>query len=273
MIDMHCHILPGCDDGAAFPEDSLAMARGLAAAGFSRVVATPHLQEGLWGWDDAGERLLPAVEALQKALREEAIPLEVLPGAEVRYTQALLPRLSQGKALPTLGGTDYLLLELSLLHPAPPAFEQDLFLLQARGCRPVLAHPERCLCFLEEPHRLTALALRGVLFQVNLGSLTGCFGEESRRLALWLLRSGVVNFFGTDAHRPGDERIGAVPAALGVMQREVGERETQRLTSENARQALAGGHLEQQEPRQGAAEAAPLLSRPSFFKKMFRKGR
>lgn len=275
MIDLHAHILPGVDDGASSLADSLAMAEQLASVGITRVVATPHLQlDGRSKLPLLREKIELEVARLNEALGEKGIPLEVLRGAEVLYTPNILQELEKATAAPTLGSSSYLLLELNLLQPLPPRFQQDLFLLQTRGFRPVLAHPERCTCFLENPKYLHLLARQGLLYQVTMSSLSGYLGKQSRRLALELARSGLATFMGTDAHAPRDGRISEVPRALSILDQEVGVDRKRLLTETHAQKALDGEYLEQvdvseEEFRAGRAS----LSVPTIFRKILQRNK
>ena len=250
MIDLHAHILPGLDDGAVDLAESLLIGEKLAELGFTRVVATPHLrlegsqQPGQLGLQ--GEEIRRRTQVLNEALQEKGIALEVVPGAELMFRPRLVEALEQQGFFPTLGESRYLLLELSLFQPLPPRFQEDLFLLQTRGYRPVLAHPERNLCFLQNPRQLYGLAQQGLLFQVTLASLTGHLGRDSRKLALALVQQELATFAGTDVHHhEEDGRLAQVPRALEVLAQEVDEEQKGLFTGGNARRALEGEHLEQ----------------------------
>ena len=273
MLDLHAHILPGLDDGAISLAESVLMGKKLADLGFTGVVGTPHLRlEGKQDPGLKGEAIRRKARALNQALEEKKIALEVVAGAELMYRPGLVEVLEKRGFYPTLGESQYLLLELPFFQPLPPRFQQDLFLLQTRGYRPVLAHPERNLCFLQSPQLLYGLAQQGLLFQVTLASLTGHLGRESRRLALELVQGGLATFAGTDAHDHKDERLDQVPRALEVLGELGGEELTARLIGGNARRALAGEHLEQvevspeEEPVPGRRAAAP-----AFFRKILQR--
>ena len=289
MIDLHAHILPGLDDGAVDLAESLLIGEKLAELGFTRVVATPHLrlegsqQPGQLGLQ--GEEIRRRTLVLNEALQEKKIALEVVPGAELMFRPRLVEALEQQGFFPTLGESRYLLLELSLFQPLPPRFQEDLFLLQTRGYRPVLAHPERNLCFLQNPRQLYGLAQQGLLFQLTLASLTGHMGKESRQLALALVQQGLATFAGTDAHHyEEDGRLAQVPRALEVLAQEVGEEQKELFTGGNARRALAGEHLEQADVSPEMLEAAGGRGRrnwslgrsgraadPGFFRKLLQR--
>ncbi|WP_372789032.1 tyrosine-protein phosphatase [Paraconexibacter sp.] len=196
MIDLHCHILPGVDDGPATMEDAVALARAHVEAGTSTVVATSHVS---WDYQDNGPaNLLPAVEALRARLAEEDVPLEVLPGAEIAMTR--VDALDNGDlAALKLGGSAWLLIECPF-SPSAAAFAPVLDVLQARGHRIVLAHPERCPAFHREPERLSAYVSQGMLTSLTAGAFVGSFGREVEKVAREFLAEGLVHSVASDAH-------------------------------------------------------------------------
>lgn len=243
MIDFHCHILPGLDDGAANLDESLALARELVGAGFTAAVATPHLTE------ESGPTFLAevraAVQAVSDHLRRHQVPLKIYGGAEILLSPRLLQLMEDREALPALNGHTYLLLELPFGQPFPPQGEEIFFRLRLLGFQPVLAHPERTAGLFQHPRQMIQLAARGLFYQVNLASFTGAHGKASRKAALELLRKNAITFLGSDAHYPGQPRLREVPAALDLLRQEIGEAALYRLLHENPAQALAGRLLEQ----------------------------
>jgi protein-tyrosine phosphatase len=198
VIDLHCHILPGIDDGPETTGDALELARWLAADGVRTVAATPHLR------DDhpkvrAGE-LAERCDELTRSVRAAGIDLEVIPGAEVDLVRALeatdeeLRLVSYGQR-----GTD-LLLEAPY-GPLPTSFEEQIFRLSVRGYRILLAHPERNPSLQRDPARLSELLRTGVLLQVTAGALLPRpIRSRSRELARMLVADGVAHVLASDAH-------------------------------------------------------------------------
>lgn len=139
MIDLHCHMLPGLDDGASELAVSLAMAKAAAAQGIETVACTPHILPGLYHNDGAAIR--QAVVALQEQLDAEAIPLRLVTGADVHMCPDFVPGLRSGR-LVSLADSRYVLVEPPH-HTAPPQLENFFFNLVAAGYVPVLTHPER----------------------------------------------------------------------------------------------------------------------------------
>jgi len=198
VIDLHCHLLFGVDDGPADFGASLALARRARAEGIETIAATPHVDSK---YQLAGEEIaaLPQLRReLEARLLEEGVNLSVVGGAEVAMTRigALTPE--QLRAL-CLGGGDVLLVE-SPYSTTVPFVDQLMFDLQAAGLRPLLAHPERCPAFQRDPEQLSRLVQHGCLCSLSAGSLADDFGRTVRRFALSLLADGLVHDISTDAH-------------------------------------------------------------------------
>ena len=198
MLDFHCHILPGVDDGPKTLEDSLWLAREMAKAGFSEVVATPHFaaEGGLL----EPEEVIRQVEVLNQALGAEGIALKIYPGMELYLTPELPELIFQEKVL-GLKGEQIYLIELPLTQK-PPWLTFYLAEILGAGKKVVIAHPERYRYLREDQEEVENLLDMGVSFQVSLTSfLSGYFGEGSRKSARWFLGKGAL--VGTDAHGPG----------------------------------------------------------------------
>ena len=203
MIDLHCHILPGLDDGPVNFDFSVAMARAAAEAGTQVMVATPHVRDDYQvGPDD----IETGVDRLNQAIAASGLRLVVVTGAEVALPKAaelpddVLRRLC-------LGSGEYILVE-SPYRSSNIDLEGIIESLQARDLKPVLAHPERCPIFQRDPDRLARLVNSGVLCSVTAGSLSGRFGSTVRAFSMELLSDGLVHDVASDAHdhlhRPPD---------------------------------------------------------------------
>ena len=172
MVDIHCHILPGVDDGAPSMEDSLEMARMAADSGVTDIIATPHCNlPGNGPKNYRSASLRTAFSRLQQALEQEGIPLRIHPGAEVFCTPEL-PRLLDQRQLQTLGGSRYLLVEFYFDESAE-FMEQCFRDIRHRGLVPVAAHPERYNAVQRDPARLEGWFRRGIVIQLNKGSVLG----------------------------------------------------------------------------------------------------
>jgi protein-tyrosine phosphatase len=196
VIDLHCHVLPGLDDGPRTLAGAVALARVAAAQGTRTLVATPHVTTDLPRNDSA--RIAAGVAELRAALAEEDVELEVLAGAEVAMDRALELGDDELRAL-RLGGSPWLLLECPLKDDHPPVERTVEGLLDA-GHRVLLAHPERSRAVLRDPGLLERLVARAVRAQVTATALTGAFGREPRRAAHDLVARGLATVVASDAH-------------------------------------------------------------------------
>jgi protein-tyrosine phosphatase len=203
MIDLHCHVLPGIDDGPDAIEGSLAIARAARDAGIDTLVATPHVNART---PNDAHTIATRVRELNVRLRQEHIAVEVLPGAEVAMTHldeiepAELSRL-------TLGGGEWLLVEPPFTLVAP-GLESLVTGVQRQGHRVVLAHPERCPALQRDRRVVPSLVEAGVLMSITAGSLVGRFGGEVRSYAMELAQEELIHNVTSDAHdsvrrRPG----------------------------------------------------------------------
>ena len=203
MIDIHSHILPGVDDGAPSMEASLELARAAVAAGTQIMVATPHVR-GDYPLDPA--TIAERVDAVNLKLVAEGVELRVVAGAEVSLSKAVELERSELRAL-CLGSGSYILVESPYTNTVAD-IEGIFFDLQVAGLTPLLAHPERCPVFQNEPERLARLVDAGALCSITSGSLAGRFGSTVRRFALRLVSEGLVHDVASDSHdavrRPPD---------------------------------------------------------------------
>jgi protein-tyrosine phosphatase len=204
VIDLHSHILPGLDDGAAKMEDALAIAQAAVADGISLVAATPHVRED---YPTTPEQMERQVELVRRQLRESGLALELLPGGEIALDR--LPELGDDelRRFGLAGNPKYVLLETPYLG-WPLALEETLFQLELRGFRVVLAHPERNGDVQASPELLAPLVERGLLVQLTAASLDGRLGEGPRKTSLRLLELGLVHLLASDAHAPTLRQIG-----------------------------------------------------------------
>lgn len=197
MVDVHCHILPGVDDGAENLEESLEMAGIAADCGVTDLVATPHFQG-----DGQDAKLLEMFyrrfRLLEETLKEERIPLRLHLGAEILCTVDTI-RLAQDRELPTISDTDYVLCEF--FFDAPFDYMDEILEgIAEAGYLPVVAHPERYGAIQRDPRRVAHWFRKGYVIQVNKGSILGSFGSRVQEAARWLLEAGFVHVIASDAH-------------------------------------------------------------------------
>jgi len=199
MIDLHCHLLPGIDDGPKSIEESLAMARHAANAGITKIVTTPHITPGRY--DNSLASIQPVFEKLKATIKERAIPIEISFAAEIRFDPIIIDMVNNN-ILPILGeyeGERIILLEFPHSH-IPPGCEELIQWLADKGVRVLIAHPERNGSVLANIEKITSLIKMGCLLQITAGALTGVFKDGPRQCAVELLKRGWVSIIASDAH-------------------------------------------------------------------------
>ncbi len=202
MIDLHSHILPGIDDGAADLGVALEMARMAVANGVEVQACTPHILPGLY--NNTGPQIRLAAQELQLRLDERGIALRLISGADAHLVPDFVSGLKSGHIL-SLADTRYVLVEPPH-HVAPPRIEEFFFGIMVQGYVPVLTHPER-LTWIESHYAIMEqMCDAGVWMQITAGSLTGAFGRGPLYWAERMLNEGRVHILASDAHGVGRRR-------------------------------------------------------------------
>ena len=224
MIDIHCHILPGIDDGAKDLATSLEMARMAVEDGTETIVCTPHIMPGVF--DNTPGDIRARVDRLAAELDAHGLPLRLLPGSDAHMRPDFVAALTSDRVQP-IGRGHYVLFEPPH-NVAPPRIDESLFNIAAAGWIPVLTHPER-LAWLADRYDLVAeLVTAGVLMQVTAGSITGVFGDRPRHLAERMLGDGLVHVVASDAHN-ARRRNPRMSAAVARCRELVGDTEARHL--------------------------------------------
>ena len=198
MTDLHCHILPGLDDGAKTPETTLQMAQQAVQSGVRQIVCTPHCTTGDPRLRTRLTRIKKAVEVLNYVFGQMQLPLTLYAGIELLCNDRLSETLERREFL-TLAGSRYLLIEfpfdvtLSRIERAANAVRQA-------GYIPVLAHPERYTAVWRNPDCLSVWFYAGYVIQLDKDSVLGRFGNHCARTAAWALSHGVAHVIASDAH-------------------------------------------------------------------------
>lgn len=196
LIDLHCHLLPGIDDGPATLDDALALARLAVAQGITTAACTPHILPGVY--NNTGPQIRAAVARLQSALDGAGIPLRLVTGADLHMAPGNAAALKSGQAL-CLADTRFVLIEPPH-HVLPPRIENAFFDLAAAGFTALLTHPERMSWIERNYDVLKRLSAANVLMQITAGAFTGAFGRRPRYWAERMLDDGLADVVATDAH-------------------------------------------------------------------------
>ena len=236
MLDLHCHILPGVDDGPDEWEEALEMAKFAVEDGITGVVCTPHCVPGMF--ENTRVTVMAAFNAFREKLREMNIPLEIYPGMELRLDTDLLPRIKSGELLSINDMGVFALIELPT-DAIPSGLEDFLWELQAEEITPIIAHPERNLPLQGHPERLYEIVRTGVMLQLTAASLLGKFGKEAKAFSVKLLKHRMVHVIATDAHSASFRRP-ILSEAHAAVRKMSGEEAAEQLLSETPASIVQG---------------------------------
>jgi protein-tyrosine phosphatase len=229
MIDIHCHLLPGIDDGPKTMQEALKMAEFAVSEGIRHSILTPHIQPGCY--DNDIESIRTVYQAFHEALAANSIPLQISMAAEARVCAELPQLISQNKIpfIGVWGNKKVLLLEFPHDH-IPLGSDKLVAWLFSRDIIPLIAHPERNQAILANPDKLTPFIHLGCLLQVTASSVTGLFGTASQKCALRLIEQNLVTVLASDAHNL-HKRQPTLRQALAHLKPLIGEQQADDLVT------------------------------------------
>lgn len=238
-VDIHCHCLPGLDDGPPSVADAAKLCRSLAEDGITTVVATPH-QLGRYDRENSAPRIRLAIADLTAVLNDEQIPLDLLPGGDIRVDERLERFLDSGEIATIADAGKYLLLELPhelFVDPVP-----EIEMLSGRGLQAIMTHPERYRYLHGSITRPQEWVAAGAVLQVTAGSLVGEFGQRAYDHAWQLIRAGLVALVATDAH-DAIQRPPRLAAAIELLAQQLGHEATRTIAVDNPLRVIEGAPL------------------------------
>jgi protein-tyrosine phosphatase len=235
MIDLHCHILPGLDDGPKTMDESVEMAKAAIDDGTTHIVATPHSSTEYF-FDYPKIRLL--CKELQAAVGDR---LTLATGCDFHLNPENLASLRAQAPRFCVNQKDYLLVEFNEIA-IPPAVDQTLHQMQLTGIRPIVTHPERNRLLRLRPERLVSWVRHGCYGQVTAGALTGRFGPSAQKDAMRWIEEGLVHFVSSDAHNTSSRPIQLRPA-YNAVEKEFGTEKAHALFVSNPKAAFEGRDL------------------------------
>lgn len=197
MIDLHCHILPGIDDGAENIEESVTMCHIAYKDGIRTIVATPHTMNGIF--INERDYILAEVKKLQEVLITKKIDILIIPGADVHINYNLLELIRDGKAMTINNNGKYILLEFPH-HHVPPKISEFVFKLKLNKIIPIFTHPERNIAIQKDLNIILRLVELGALTQITANSLIGEFGPSASKCAIEMLKHNLAHIIASDAH-------------------------------------------------------------------------
>lgn len=239
LVDIHCHILPGIDDGSKDWETSIKLARNAVKDGITHAVCTPHTLNGKY--TNHKDDVIRLTENFQDMLDDAKIPLTVFPGQEVRISGDLPEALDNDDILFLDEAGQYMLLEFP--SDDVPTYAKDMiFNIQQRGITPIVVHPERNSRILQEPQILQELIKQGCLVQITASSYAGTFGQKIEEMSRRFIEAGQCACFASDAHDL-PKRQYEYGAALKKLDAEFGSRRVQEF-KDNARAIVNGDNVQ-----------------------------
>ncbi|KAL3950642.1 tyrosine-protein phosphatase [Lentilactobacillus hilgardii] len=238
MIDLHCHLLPGVDDGSKSMDISLKLANDAVRDGIDYALLTPHHMNGVYL--NHKKAVIQQTQEFQVELDRHKISLKVFPGQEVRINGDLLTALDQDDILFADEGGQYLMLEFPD-DDIPNYTSNMIYELMQRGIIPIIVHPERNTKIMKEPDILYRLLNRGCLSQITASSYVGIFGHKVQKFSKQLIRTGQAYVFASDAHDLPNRKY-EMTNAFAKLNHEFGNDYVSRF-SENAKRIINGDNI------------------------------
>jgi len=244
MIDLHCHIIPGVDDGSRSLDESIEMCRIAARDGITKIVCTPHNVPGKY--HNNSEKILRCVHDLQSAIDGKDIPLTLYPGCEIHLELNLVEKIRTGELMTMNRSGRYIILELpdeAIAH----TIDETISSLVFSGIIPIIAHPERNQAIRSDPSLLYRMVNLGALSQLTTSSLTGRFGSAIVKFSLFLIEHNLVHMMATDAHSSIHRRP-VLSKGITRLKELVGEKAAMRMMEEIPEKVLNGDDIDVELP-------------------------
>lgn len=233
MIDIHSHIIPNVDDGARSVEETFNILKEAQEAGFTDVILTSHFL--LNYYETNAQELIFWKEKLQEVLKKQGTKINLHSGMEIYITNQM-EELLENKKILTLANSGYMLIELPLATNVK-YFDYVVYYLEAKGIKPIIAHPERYKCVQKDPDIVEEYIEKGCLIQCNYGSIVNLYGREAEKTIKTLLKKNQVHFLGSDVHRENGTYL-IIPDAIKKIRKIIGENKINELTTINPKKIL-----------------------------------
>lgn len=198
QVDMHSHLIPGIDDGVATLEEAISTIKSLQELGYNKAITTPHIMGDFF--KNTPEIINKGLAEVNQELKKQGINFHLKAAAEYYMDEWFVEKIDNDSPLLTLGD-NYLLLETSYLNK-PNNFNEIIFKVKSKGYKIILAHPERYTYLYSDFNNYKEIYEKGILFQINLNSLSGYYSPAAKAIAEKLIKNDMVDFAGTDCHGP-----------------------------------------------------------------------
>ena len=196
-VDIHSHLIPGIDDGTQTIEESIRLISNFVSLGYKKVITTPHIMSDYY--KNNPEIILTGLEKLKEAIHNEGLDIEIDAAAEYNLEPDFEEIIKKGDVLTFGGDKKYVLFELSFFKE-PSRIKEVIWDLLNLGYQPVLAHVERYAYWHKKWDKIEDMINRSVLLQMNIGSITGAYGPDVRKMSMKLIDEGLIDFVGSDCH-------------------------------------------------------------------------
>lgn len=242
MIDIHCHILPGLDDGAKTLVDSLMMAKAAVRQGIDTIIATPHHNHT---YVNSRNNIIDMVDYLNENITDHCIPLTILPGQDTWLHDDMMDQLKDGKILPLNECSNYILIELCKQNLSENTLSL-LYDLQNAGFQPIISAPELNPVLMKNQNLLYAMVKSGALTQITGASILGKHGLEIQNFANAILETNQCHFLGSNAHNLTDKGF-YLQAAIKCIKKYHGDKLAMTLM-ENSKSLISGKQIIKEDP-------------------------
>lgn len=233
MIDIHSHIIPNVDDGARSVEETFNILKEAQEAGFTDVILTSHFL--LNYYETNAQELIFWKEKLQEVLKKQGTKINLHSGMEIYITNQM-EELLENKKILTLANSRYMLIELPLATNVK-YFDYVVYYLEAKGIKPIIAHPERYKCVQKDPDIVEEYIEKGCLIQCNYGSIVNLYRREAEKTIKTLLKKNQVHFLGSDVHRENGTYL-IILDAIKKIRKIIGENKINEITTINPKKIL-----------------------------------
>ena len=244
MIDLHCHIIPGVDDGSESLDESIEMCRIAARDGITKIVCTPHNVVGKYNNNSA--KIMSCVKELQADIDSKNIPLTLYPGCEIHLDFNLVKKIKAGELMTMNNSGRYIILELPG-ETLPQNLDESISSLVFAGIIPIIAHPERNLAIRSNPALLYRLVKLGALSQLTTSSLIGRFGSTIEEFSIFLIEHNLVHMMATDAHSSRQRRP-ILSKGLKRLKEIIGQEAAMEMVTEIPEKILNGNDVDVEFP-------------------------
>lgn len=247
MVDIHCHILPGIDDGCKTMEDTLSLLKDAENLGFTDICFSPHYVKGSrFSCNNIEKKNL--LEEVKKMAQDNNIGIKLYLGNEVCFENNLNSLIDNDEAS-TINGGRYLLFELPMVSEVNN-LKDVIFDLKVKGFIPIIAHPERYEVFQKDPNKMIPLINQGCLFQANFTSLVGVYGKEACKSIKTMLKHNLIHFLATDVHHPNSKNYSNLSLCIKQLDDLIDKNYIDELINKNPLSAINDVEFKIREPKE-----------------------